>query len=200
MVAGLLLCSEVGFEVFRYGDTAAAGDVVDNDCVHEGLRPGQGAYSARRRPQGHHFRGHRVGNAQYGRGRGRGALWVRRLIGIVSQKSRTAQKVRGAACTGQCLQTFLHLADLAAAKRELGINNSQSSAIPQTPTSPGLQSRPFAPRLHWAFHNFELVSPRIWHTHDMEATMKLNQGEKALFVFITLVDHIPSASSHHHLV
>ena len=38
MVAGLFVCSEVGFKVFRYGDTAAAGDVEENDCVHEGLR------------------------------------------------------------------------------------------------------------------------------------------------------------------
>lgn len=38
VVAGLFVCSVVGFRVFRYGETAAAGDVEENDCVHEGLR------------------------------------------------------------------------------------------------------------------------------------------------------------------
>ncbi len=38
MVAGLLVCSDAGFPALRYGDTAAAGDVEANDCVHDGPR------------------------------------------------------------------------------------------------------------------------------------------------------------------
>ena len=84
MVAGLLLCSEVGFEVFRYGDTAAAGDVEENDCVHEGLRLDKERIAPEDGLKGIIFEAIVLERAEWPREREWCALG-KKIIGIVSQ-------------------------------------------------------------------------------------------------------------------